>query len=111
MTSIPYPVGQKLTPPEGSTQDPKVNHAEESEIGSSLSGSEDLHDGARHAPHQKRALANTHLNQMIPTGRVSQAESGEREVRFTPASEFWEDRPVDVFAHHALCIGHSAARH
>ena len=71
---------------------------------------EDLHRMARHAPFEKRALAHTHFDHIIPAVRMFQAECGEGKVSFVRGPGLREIRQIYVVAHYALSIDHFAAR-
>ncbi len=74
---------------------------------SSLVRTENLHDGTGHTPPQQQALANTHLQHIVPARSMRQADDGEREVSFTRGLYMVDQ--FDVVAHHAINIGHSVA--
>ncbi len=65
---------------------------------------------ASHAPFEKRALAHTHFNYIIPATRMFQAERGEGKVPFSDSSSLREVCQIYVVAHYGLCIDHFAAR-
>ncbi len=65
---------------------------------------------ASHAPFEKRALAHTHFNYIIPAARMFQAERGEGKVSFSGGSGLREVRQVYVVAHYAFCIDPLAAQ-
>ncbi len=77
---------------------------------SPLARPEDLHHMASHAPFEKRALAHTNFNYIIPAARMFQAERCEGKVSFSGGSGLREVRQIYVVAHYGLCIDHFAAR-